>query len=101
VQHLPVSACVISNGVCINIHLCRSRHEDLTYVKLLPNYTYAVTTANANLRTHLEGHHEEEYVAMCVEKGWPMQLAKRKRREMFALENTRQTSLDGVVVPGK
>jgi hypothetical protein len=59
------------------------------------------STANANLRTHLESHHEAEYVALCVEKGWPMQLAKRKRRKMFALENKHKMSLDGVAVAGK
>ena len=55
-----------------------------------------------NLRTHLESHHEAEYLEACEENDWPIQLAKRKRREMLANELTlRQSSLDGVAVASK
>ena len=38
---------------------------------------------------------------MCTEKGWTIQLAKRKLRERFVQENMRQSSLDGIVVASK
>ena len=63
---------------------------------VVPNFHYSAHTANPNLRAHLESHHEAEYVAICSEKGWVMQLAKRKVRE----ETLKQTTLDGVAVIG-
>ena len=67
---------------------------------VLPNYTYSSSTANSNLRAHLENYHEEEYVRVCEENGWVMQLPKRKRRVELA-KALMQTSLDGIAIPGK
>ena len=73
---------------------------DVQYKKVLPNYTYAASTANGNLRTHLESYHEEEYVRVCEEKSWTIQLPKRKRRLELA-NALRQSTLANVAVPGK
>ena len=73
---------------------CRARKLDSTYTKTLPNFVYSSHTANTNLRVHLEKYHEDEYVLVCQENNWPMQLAKRKIRE----EALKQTTLDSVVI---
>jgi mRNA degradation ribonuclease J1/J2 len=67
------------------------------YTMVIPNFVYSAQTANPNLRAHLESHHEAKYVAICLEKGWPMQLAKRKVREA----TLKQSTLDGIAVAGK
>jgi hypothetical protein len=56
-----------------------------------------------NLHLHLESCHEEEYVRVCTENDWPMQLAKRKRREMECRKasSSMQSTLDGVALPGQ
>ena len=63
---------------------------------MIPNHTYAASTANANLRFHMENHHEDEYVQECAKNNWPMQLAKRKVQE----DLIRQTTLDGIARSG-
>lgn len=45
---------------------------------------YSYTTANSNLRNHLEAEHKEEYLRVCEEKGWEMQLPKLKLQRLNA-----------------
>jgi hypothetical protein len=69
---------------------------DLLYKANIPNHTYAASTANNNLRFHMENHHEDEYVRVCEKNGWTMQLPRRKVRE----DTLRQTTLDGIAHTG-
>lgn len=59
------------------------------YKHVIPSHTYLRSTANGNLRHHLESHHEAKYVEVCASKGWKIQLAKRAAREALT-----QTTLD-------
>lgn len=78
-----------------------AHQEDPNYKLVLPNYSYLGSTANNNLRTHLESFHEQEYVDICVENSWVMQLPKRKRRQELAKASLQQSVLDGIVMPSK
>src|SRR4051794_16041018 len=69
---------------------------DPTAAVLQVNYTFAAGTANSNLRFHLENHHEAEYVKVCAEKGWPMQLVKWKAREALTQSTLDDSLREGV-----
>jgi hypothetical protein len=42
------------------------------------NYFFQSTTSNGLLRHHLEHLHKDEYLKLCSQKGWPMQLPNLK-----------------------
>src|SRR5438477_9118864 len=69
------------------------RALDPKFLLLNINYSFAASTANPNLRFHLENHHEDAYVKACDENGWPMQLPKRKLR-LETEHRLKQTMLD-------
>ena len=69
------------------------RALDPKFLLLNINYSFATSTANPNLRFHLENHHEDAYVKACDENGWPMQLPKRKLR-LETEHRLKQTTLD-------
>jgi hypothetical protein len=75
-------------------HYYRARRSnDPRFLSLNINYSFAAVTANPNLCVHLEKYHEEEYVKVCEENGWPMMLPKRKVREETA-SLLKQSTLD-------
>jgi hypothetical protein len=67
------------------------------YKGVLPNYIYAVSTANSNLHTHLESYHKKEYVQVCEQNGWGLQLPKHKWHLELA-NLLKQSTLDGIAV---
>lgn len=77
--------------------LISANRDDPLYKRKIPNYTYAASTANNNLRFHLENYHEDEYVRECQKNHWTMQLPKRKLREDSMRQ---QSTLDGIVHAG-
>jgi hypothetical protein len=71
-----------------------AQKKDSKWKGTLPSYTYLPSTANSNLRHHLESHHEDEYVETCKTNGWKMQLAKRAAKDSLV-----QTTLDSHTAP--
>jgi hypothetical protein len=60
-------------------------------------YIYSSTTATGTLRNHLERFHEQEVIALCQRKGWPINLPKYKSQQALVVQGRVPFSQEAVL----
>jgi hypothetical protein len=89
---------LFASQLLINLYSSKNIAADFAkYGKI--NHKYAPSSGISNLRLHIESHHADEYVRLCVDNNWTMMLPKLRAAEEQSGQNPSVLSADPSQLP--